>query len=316
MQFVTVGLVAAGGLVTTKRAGMAVPDWPSTYGYNLFLYPWRTWLYGPRDLFVEHGHRLLGALVGLLTLGFWAVTAVTEQRRWMRWLAVLAVVSVVMQGGIGGARVVLDRERIALVHGCVGPAFLAFCGLLTLFTSRRWIEAETVPHVDAERLHRYCGVTAVIVYLQIVAGAHVRHIPVDASPSYFTGVFVIHAGLAIALAVFLMALAYFARQSFRESSLNRSCQILVAAVMGQVGLGVMSWVLKYGWPTMLPQFGWSARFVIPAGSGLQSFIITAHVVLGAIILNMAARLFARSLREAAVEPTSVRVPPASWRATS
>ena len=65
----TFPLIWVGGLVTTYDAGMAVPDWPSTFGYNLFLYPWTTWFFGPWDLFIEHGHRLLGALVGLLTIG-------------------------------------------------------------------------------------------------------------------------------------------------------------------------------------------------------------------------------------------------------
>ena len=65
----TFPLVWVGGLVTTTDAGMAVPDWPSTYGYNLFLYPWQTWLAGPWDLFVEHGHRLLASAVGMLTIG-------------------------------------------------------------------------------------------------------------------------------------------------------------------------------------------------------------------------------------------------------
>ena len=55
----TFPLIWVGGLVTTTQAGMAVPDWPNTYGYNLFLYPWQTWLFGPWDLFIEHGHRLL-----------------------------------------------------------------------------------------------------------------------------------------------------------------------------------------------------------------------------------------------------------------
>src|SRR5258708_9766217 len=64
----TAVLLWVGGMVTSMKAGMAVPDWPSTYGYNLFLYPWQTWVYGPWDLFVEHGHRLFASLVGLLTI--------------------------------------------------------------------------------------------------------------------------------------------------------------------------------------------------------------------------------------------------------
>ena len=65
----TFPLISVGGLVTSYDAGMAVPDWPNTYGYNLLLYPWTTWLFGPWDLFLEHGHRLLGVLVGLLAMG-------------------------------------------------------------------------------------------------------------------------------------------------------------------------------------------------------------------------------------------------------
>src|SRR5688572_26170195 len=82
----TFPLLWVGGLVTTTDAGMAVPDWPSTFGYNLFLYPWSTWLAGPWDLFVEHGHRLLGATVGLMTIVLLALIWRRDERNWMRWL--------------------------------------------------------------------------------------------------------------------------------------------------------------------------------------------------------------------------------------
>ena len=62
-------LIWVGGLVTTYDAGMAVPDWPNTYGYNMFAYPASTWLFGPFDLLVEHSHRLLGTVAGLLSIG-------------------------------------------------------------------------------------------------------------------------------------------------------------------------------------------------------------------------------------------------------
>ena len=65
----TFPLIWVGGLVTTYDAGMAVPDWPNTYGYNMFLYPPTTWLSGPWDLLIEHGHRLLGSLAGLVAIG-------------------------------------------------------------------------------------------------------------------------------------------------------------------------------------------------------------------------------------------------------
>src|SRR6186997_3734563 len=76
----TFPLVWVGGLVTTTDAGMAVPDWPNTYGYNLFLYPWQSWLAGPWDLFIEHGHRLLGMTAGLLAIALLATTAMVDRR--------------------------------------------------------------------------------------------------------------------------------------------------------------------------------------------------------------------------------------------
>mgnify|MGYP001066850405 CR=1 FL=1 len=70
---------------------MAVPDWPTTYGYNLFLYPWQTWLLGPWDLFIEHGHRLLAATVGMLTIALMVLLWRTDSRRWMKVLGAAAL---------------------------------------------------------------------------------------------------------------------------------------------------------------------------------------------------------------------------------
>src|ERR1043165_4509809 len=93
----TFPLVWVGGLVTTTDSGMAVPDWPNTYGYNLFLYPWQTWLLGPWDLFIEHGHRLLGASVGIITIFLVATVWRKEPRAWVRWLSLAALVCVILQ---------------------------------------------------------------------------------------------------------------------------------------------------------------------------------------------------------------------------
>jgi len=110
---VTAVLLCFGALVTTYEAAMAVPDWPATYGHNMFLFPLAEWLGGPWDLFLEHGHRLLGALVGLIALALAGVAWRYPVGPTVRWLAVAAVVLVVVEGGLGGARVLLDDTTVA-----------------------------------------------------------------------------------------------------------------------------------------------------------------------------------------------------------
>ena len=109
----TAVLLCFGALVTTYDAAMAVPDWPGTYGHNMFLFPISEWVGGPWDLFLEHGHRLLGATVGLLSLILAAACFRWEPRGIIRGLAVAAVMLVVLQGVLGGMRVLLDDRTIA-----------------------------------------------------------------------------------------------------------------------------------------------------------------------------------------------------------
>src|ERR1051325_11112831 len=102
----TLFLVALGGVVTTKGVGMAVPDWPTTYGQNMFLFPYSKWVGG---VFYEHSHRLVAAAVGLLTTILAVWLWLKESRNWLRWLGVVAFFGVVFQGVLGGMRVVLDQ---------------------------------------------------------------------------------------------------------------------------------------------------------------------------------------------------------------
>src|SRR5947209_20303700 len=80
----TFPLIFMGGLVTSHEAGMSVPDWPNSYGYNMFLFPPRLWIGG---ILYEHTHRLMGTVVGLLSIILTIVAWNTEPRRWVRWLA-------------------------------------------------------------------------------------------------------------------------------------------------------------------------------------------------------------------------------------
>src|SRR6185295_5356358 len=95
-------LLGLGGLVTSHEAGLAVPDWPTTYGYNMFFFPFSKWKGG---IFYEHTHRLVASLVGFLTVILAVWLWLKEARRWMRRLGTAALLAVILQGILGGLRV-------------------------------------------------------------------------------------------------------------------------------------------------------------------------------------------------------------------
>jgi len=166
-------LIMAGGIVTTTGAGMAVPDWPTTFGYNMFLYPWSKMVGG---VLYEHMHRLVGSLVGGLTLTLTVVVWAVEDRRWVRGLAVAAVVAVVVQGVLGGLRVILVQDALAIVHGGLAQAFFALVATVTLVTSRGWLTpCRVLSSLDVVRIRRLALSTTVGLYVQILLGTLVTH---------------------------------------------------------------------------------------------------------------------------------------------
>jgi cytochrome c oxidase assembly protein subunit 15 len=171
----TLCLIFLGGLVTSLGAGLAVPDWPTTFGHNMFLYPVSGWVGG---VFFEHTHRLLASIVGLLTsvLAIW--TWRVDARRWVRWLGVTAFLLVVVQGVFGGLRVTQLSVVLAIVHGCVAQTFLCVVIVLAAALSRRWDEthgaAMTNSGITALRRAGWAFVGA--VYVQLVLGAVMRHL--------------------------------------------------------------------------------------------------------------------------------------------
>src|SRR5882672_4791279 len=110
----TFPLIFMGGLVTSHGAGMSVPDWPNSYGYNMFLFPPHLWIGG---ILYEHTHRLVGTVVGMLSI---ALVIASWTSRWAgcreRWLAGAVLGAVIFQGVLGGLRVVLVKLDLAIVH--------------------------------------------------------------------------------------------------------------------------------------------------------------------------------------------------------
>ena len=176
-------LVVAGGLVTSNEAGLAVVDWPNTFGYNMFLYPLARMTGG---VYYEHAHRLFGALVGLTTVVLAVLLQRCDDRGWVRRLGWAAVAMVVVQGILGGLRVTgrftLDDVRLepnitlAVVHGALAQVFLGTVVALAVFSSRRWRSGEAVERRTV-RLDRILYATLVgLLVAQIVLGAVQRHL--------------------------------------------------------------------------------------------------------------------------------------------
>jgi cytochrome c oxidase assembly protein subunit 15 len=160
-------LILFGGLVTNTGAALAVPDWPSTYGYNMFLFPWARMVGG---IFYEHSHRLIGAVTGLLTLALAAALWRAGGR--LRWLGLVAVAAVVAQGVLGGLRVVLLKDALAIFHGSVAQAFFGLLAAIALLTSPR---ARAAAGAVDRRLRGLAVAAAAGVYVQIVFGALLTH---------------------------------------------------------------------------------------------------------------------------------------------
>ena len=166
-----------GGLVTSHQAGMSVPDWPNSYGYNMFLFPPRLWIGG---ILYEHTHRLMATVVGLLSIALVIASFTSRRAGWReRWLALAVLGAVILQGVLGGLRVVLIKLDLAIFHACVAQAFFCLVAFVALATSRWWNQ----PHDASEgaradrgqRLVRLGIVTVAVIYLQLIVGATMRH---------------------------------------------------------------------------------------------------------------------------------------------
>ncbi|HEY7087475.1 MAG TPA: COX15/CtaA family protein [Tepidisphaeraceae bacterium] len=168
----TLLLIFMGGLVTSHHAGMSVPDWPNSYGYNMFTFPVSRWVGG---IFYEHTHRLMGTVVGMLSIVLTMVAWNRERRPWVRWLAASVLGAVIFQGVLGGLRVVLVKLDLAIVHACVAQAFLCLAALTAVVTSRWWIQTSTEDQQANRSFVIVSLVCTLVIYAQLVVGATMRH---------------------------------------------------------------------------------------------------------------------------------------------
>lgn len=167
--FATFLLLVAGGLVTSTDSGLAVPDWPLSYG-ELF----------PRmvgGILYEHSHRMIAAVVGLMIAILAGWLWLKEPRRWVRWLGYGALVAVIAQAVLGGITVLwMLPAPLSVAHACLGQTVFCLVVCLALVTSPSWQTRE--PLVDDEQLPSLrgsCGTITFLLFLQLLLGAMLRH---------------------------------------------------------------------------------------------------------------------------------------------
>ncbi|MDX2080102.1 MAG: COX15/CtaA family protein [Terrimicrobiaceae bacterium] len=165
-------LLCSGGIVTSKGVGMSVPDWPTTYGYNMFLFPISRWVGG---IFYEHAHRLIASGVGLMTMILAGWMLASEPRRWVKMLGIVAFVGVCIQGLLGGLRVTLYKDEIGIFHALLAQAFFCLIGILTVVTSRKFVENRWDVLVPDGGLRHWALGATVLIFLQLGLGATMRH---------------------------------------------------------------------------------------------------------------------------------------------
>jgi cytochrome c oxidase assembly protein subunit 15 len=274
----TLVLIFVGGLVTSTGSGLAVPDWPLSYG--MLMPP----MVG--GIFYEHGHRLVAASVGMLTLvlAFW--THAHEERRGVRLLAWAALAAVAAQGLLGGLTVLfLLPTPISVAHGCLAQVFFCLTIALAYVTSPEWQGAR--PGEDVAGLRSAALAATLLVFGQLGLGAVVRHtgagLAIPDFPLAFgrlvpelTGAGVaLHYAHRLGALVVLLSLAYLARRARRGG--DARARGLAAAALG---LGVVQICL--GALTVL-----TGKAVLPA---------TAHVATGAALLGVAWLSTLRAMR--------------------
>ena len=294
----TLVLICAGGIVTSKGVGLAVPDWPNTFGYNMFLFPISKWVGG---VFYEHTHRLIASGVGMLTtmLAIWLWFK--EARSWVRWLGIGAFVAVVVQGVLGGLRVTQLSNELGIFHGTLAQLFFVLVSAIALFTSRWWVRSEPA---GGGGMRRHFAAVTCLIFLQLVLGATMRHQ---------------HAGLAIpdfplAYGQWWPATDSLAIEQYNNLRMETVAvnPITAAGVVLQmihrilaivIGLGVLAagslTLRKQGWAPLHGKlaFAWCLLIIVQIALGVATVltnksadIATAHVAVGALSLTTGALL--------------------------
>jgi cytochrome c oxidase assembly protein subunit 15 len=215
-------LLALGGVVTSRDAGMIFPDWPLSNGS---VNP-DGWL-SNADKFSEHGHRILGALTGLATIALAWLIQRSGAARWLKVTGWAAVVAVTGQGLLGGIRVTEVSTFLALFHGCTGQMYFCLMVALAYFTSRDFSEPKKESADTTVVAIVGVGVW-IATLIQVVLGARIRHIHGPVNDHLLGGLIV--AGSTLWLVTLIVVR--------HGPELRRPAYLLLGMLVGQIALGL------------------------------------------------------------------------------
>ncbi|MBI1940855.1 MAG: COX15/CtaA family protein [Acidobacteria bacterium] len=291
VAFATLVLIIAGALVTGNDAGLSVPDWPTSFG--TFRMPRMV-----GGVLYEHGHRMIAATVGFLTVvlavGLW----LCEPRRWVRRLGLVAVLAVIAQGVLGGITVLFYLPTaVSVGHASLAQGFFCIMVSLALFTGRnwRWDDAKTEDS-GSPSLRHLTVATSAAIFLQLMLGAAFRHNGVGIIP-HIVGAAAVTVGAIWALA------RVFTRHS-QERRLTRPAIVLGSLLVVQLILGVASY-----WMRLEAQ---TAPQPLPRLVG----VTTAHVAIGALVLAVSVVLTLYVFRLAAAPGRAPEISSAPQKAAA
>ena len=348
----TLVLIFVGGLVTGTDAGMAVPDWPTTFGDNMFLYPLSQMVSGllvwiPDDLatnlgqgiltkpiqealnidenilsststvqvvekdqawkihdpvadrfytilrqedrlgvyvhgvLFEHSHRLLGTLVGLLTIATTISIWIYNSVKQLKWISALALLAVIIQGLLGGLRVIENSIVLAIIHASFAPISLAFFTSLVLLTSKKW--SQSPPTTDVSQVHRLAIFASGLIYVQLILGAILRQTAQHLSAHILVAILVAMHIILIVRRVFLDM------QTF--SGFVGLAMLMGSVVILQMALGIGAWYSEFQLGERMPYM-------------LRTAVTSGHHFLGVLLFMLSFIFTLDVLRHPSGETTS------------
>ncbi|EDY82593.1 Cytochrome oxidase assembly protein [Verrucomicrobiia bacterium DG1235] len=304
-------LLYAGGFTTTIRAGMAFLDWPLSNGS---INP-EGWLQD-KDMAAEHSHRLLGMVMGLLSIGLCVLAHATKAAPLVRKMGNWLVVLVITQGLLGGLRVKLDAlnldidhnlyaQTFAVAHATLAQLFLCLLVAFVISTSRSWIErnagfASTPASSLATFGYLACGATV----LQLIVGAIMRHAHAGLAiptfpltphetliPPVFNFAIGIHFAHRVGAVVVTLAIVAYCIRVWREPSSRKALGKSAASLLGLLFLQALLGALVI----------WKVR---------NEHVTTLHMLNGAFTLALCWSMTYRSLKPK-LDATPVATAPCS-----